>query len=260
MRMEYGDAAWERSDNIFNDFKKKVISHDVLLAVTEIGSDRLIVRVADLGAFNLCFSMVFEDGFSSFLRFPCPGRLIFPGEKVRNEVALMPFLKQNPHIPFPNIIHHGMRDEGPAGLGLFILMEYVAHASNLATQIRAPGYKRGDRPFLDPNIEDEKLELFYGQMADILLGFSKLSLDKIGSLARDAKIVAVIDWGFTYTAPAKFAFISPWWLLWEMPENGGRLRLDKNLLAMPRDISPGAQTPYWRQQIDTPLCIFLLWS
>ncbi|OQE21577.1 hypothetical protein PENFLA_c014G04114 [Penicillium flavigenum] len=145
MRMEYDDAyddaAWERSNNIFDDFKKKVISHDVLLAVINFTAgyrdwvrpvDR--ARIADLGAFNL--------------------------RKVRNEVAVMTFLKQNTHIPVPNIIHHGMRNEGPAGLGPFILMEYVAHASNLATQIRAPGYKRDDRPFLDPNIEEEKLEGF----------------------------------------------------------------------------------------------------
>lgn len=56
----------------------------------------------------------------------------------------------------------------------------------MATQIRAPGYERGDRPFLDPNIEEEKLEFFYGQIADILLELSKPSFDKIGSLARDA--------------------------------------------------------------------------
>lgn len=64
-------------------------------------------------------------------------------------------------------------------------MEHVAHVSNLAAQLRAPGYKRGDRPFLDPDIE--KLAFFYGQIADILLELSKPSFDKIGSLARDAE-------------------------------------------------------------------------
>lgn len=73
MRMEYDDAAWERSDNVFDDFKKVVVSRDVLLAVTDFMAsyrdwvrpvDR--ARIADLGAFNLCFRMVFEDGF-----FPC---------------------------------------------------------------------------------------------------------------------------------------------------------------------------------------------
>ncbi|GMG39063.1 unnamed protein product [Aspergillus oryzae] len=77
-------------------------------------------------------------------------------------------------------------NDSPAGLGPFVLMEYVGHASNLATQLRAPGYQRGDRPFLDPDNEEEKLEFFYSQIADILLEFSKPSFDKIGSLVRDA--------------------------------------------------------------------------
>lgn len=182
MRMEYDDAAWERSDNVFDDFKKKVVCPDVLLAVTDFMAshrDRVRpvdrARIAELGAFNLCSRMVFEDGFSSLLRFPCPGRVMFPEEKVRNEVAVMTFLRQNTNIPVPGIIHYGMGDESPAGLGPFILMEHVAHVSNLAAQLRAPGYKRGDRPFLDPDIEEEKLAFFYGQIADILLELSKPS-------------------------------------------------------------------------------------
>lgn len=34
----------------------------------------------------------------------------------------------------------------------------------------------------------------------------------------DMRIVAVIDWEFTYAAPADFAYSPPWWLLLEMPE------------------------------------------
>ena len=65
---------------------------------------------------------------------------MFAEEKVRNEVAVMIFLKENTRVPVPDILHHGMQDESPAGLGPFILMEYIEHVSNLATQIRAPGY------------------------------------------------------------------------------------------------------------------------
>ncbi|KAB8277553.1 phosphotransferase enzyme family protein [Aspergillus minisclerotigenes] len=320
--MKYDGVAWKPSDNVFNDFKNMVISHEVLLAVTNFMASyrervRPVnrVRIADLGAFNLCFRMVFEDGFSSLLRFPCPGRVMFPKKKVQNEVAMMTYLQQNTKIPVPKIIHHGTREDSPAGLGPFILMEYVEHASNLATQLRAPGYQRGDRPFLDPDIEEEKLEFFYSQIADILLEFSKPSFDTIGSLLvqlgnfppkmlpntpfatassyyqslseteflhlvtqrNDAvdsepdcrskyvarrlfcklaaesrlhnhtmstsglfklfcddlrptnillddsmKIIAVIDWEFTYTAPAEFASMPPWWLLLEMPKEWAR--------------------------------------
>lgn len=94
--MKYDGVAWEPSDNVFTDFKDMVISHEVLLAVTNFMAsyregvrpvDR--ARIADLGAFSLCFRLVFEDGFSSLLRFPCLCRVMFPEEKVQNEVAIM---------------------------------------------------------------------------------------------------------------------------------------------------------------------------
>ncbi|KAI9829870.1 MAG: hypothetical protein M1819_005968 [Sarea resinae] len=37
-------------------------------------------------------------------------------------------------------------------------------------------------------------------------------------LNADLKIVAVIDWEFTYSAPAEFSYAPPWWLLLEQPE------------------------------------------
>ncbi|KAB8252945.1 hypothetical protein BDV35DRAFT_375407 [Aspergillus flavus] len=277
--MKYDGVAWEPSDN-------------VLLAVTNFMAsyregvrpvDR--ARIADLGAFSLCFRLVFEDGFSSLLRFPCPCRVMFPEEKVQNEVAIMTYLQQNTKIPVLKIIHHGTSEDSPAGLGPFVLMEYVEHASNLATQLRAPGYQRGDRPLLDPDNEEEKLELFYSQIADILLArwpemqigwnvtnrpltmnmnelteflhlvtqrndavdseqdcrsryvarrlFCKLAAEsRLNShttsnslpfklfcddlrptnilLDDNMKIIAVIDWEFTYTAPAEFASMPPW--------------------------------------------------
>lgn len=78
-------------------------------------------------------------------------------------------------------------------MGPFILMEYIANASNLTTQMRAPGYKRGDRPILNAHIEGTKLEFFYSQVADILLELSKPSLDKIGSLAGDSTSWSIDD-------------------------------------------------------------------
>jgi hypothetical protein len=32
------------------------------------------------------------------------------------------------------------------------------------------------------------------------------------------QIVGVVDWVFTYAAPAEFSYASPWWLLIEKPE------------------------------------------
>lgn len=119
---------------------------------------------------------------------------MFAEEKVRNEVAIMTFLKENTKIPVPRIIHHGMGEASPETLGPFILMEYIAHASDLASRLRVPGYERGDRPYLNPNIEESKLEFFYAQVADILLELSKPCFDKIGSVVRASNGV---DWTIT---------------------------------------------------------------
>lgn len=37
-------------------------------------------------------------------------------------------------------------------------------------------------------------------------------------LDANLQIVGVIDWEFTYAAPAEFLFAPPWWLLLEQPE------------------------------------------
>lgn len=34
----------------------------------------------------------------------------------------------------------------------------------------------------------------------------------------DFMISGVIDWEFTYVAPAEFTYAAPWWLLFESPE------------------------------------------
>ncbi|PYI01280.1 phosphotransferase enzyme family protein [Aspergillus sclerotiicarbonarius CBS 121057] len=351
MKMHHDDVAWDRCDELLEEFKTKVSSPDILRAVTEFmkshrpntkATDR--ARIIGMGAFNLCFRMEFEDGFASLLRFPCHGHVAFPEKKVRNEVAIMAYLKKHTKIPVPGVISYGMKGQSPGGLGPFILMEYIANASNLTAQLRAPGYQRGDRPFQDPIIEESKLEFFYGQLADILLELSKPCFERIGSMeidtwaidsrpltmnmnelvqlgnfpptmlpqssfatassyykslakteflhlqtqrndavesqedcyskyiARklvyglaeesrlldisnetgpfklfcddlrpsnillddDMKIIAVIDWEFTYAAPREYTFSPPWWLLLEMPEEWPQGVLDWKEKYQPR--------------------------
>ncbi|EFE41029.1 hypothetical protein TRV_04227 [Trichophyton verrucosum HKI 0517] len=337
MEMAYDDSAWERSDTIFDSFKKKASSPDVLRAVTEFMAAKYPVsqpndraRIIGVGAFNFCYRMEFGNGTSSLLRFASPGRSMFPEEKTQAEVAIMLYLKDNTDIPIPTIFDWGM--EGPCDMGPYILMEFVSSASNLTAKLRKPGYAREDRPVLDPDINESKLELLYGQMADITLQLSRCSFNKIGCLAagpggwavtkrpltmnmnelvqlggypkdllpsspftsasdylknlaetqythlstqrndaicseedcrrkytirkivlklaeqsklmgqdtidhnkyrlfcddlrptnvlidENSKVVAVIDWEFTYTAPSEFTYSPPWWLLLETPED-----------------------------------------
>lgn len=63
-------------------------------------------------------------------------------------------------------------------------MEYIEHAMDMGAALNTPGLAIGDRPILDPNIDIDKLEILYGQLADILLQMSRLSLPRIGSLTQ----------------------------------------------------------------------------
>jgi hypothetical protein len=53
---------------------------------------------------------------------------------------------------------------------------------NMTKASNMPDLRIEDRPHLDPNIDIDKLELLYRQMADTLLQLSKLSLPRIGLL------------------------------------------------------------------------------
>lgn len=53
---------------------------------------------------------------------------------------------------------------------------------NMTKALNMPELCIEDRPILDSNIDTDRLELFYGQMADILLQPDKLSFPRIGSL------------------------------------------------------------------------------
>ncbi|MCJ1250950.1 hypothetical protein MMC30_008179 [Trapelia coarctata] len=334
-RMPYDDVAWAKSEEIFDEWKKRLLTPKSYLAVGRLiakhrGGTPTELCAPVRGAFNVCLRMKFEDGGSAMIRFPCPGIIMFPEEKVRDEVAVMRFIERNTTVPVPHVFHYGTTDESPYNLGPFIIMEYIEHAFDLVDALNKPGLSLDDRPILDPQISRERLEFVYSQMADILLELSKHSFPKIGSLTEadngawsvtdhpvtlntnelvqlgnfprsklpstsfgtssdylkaladmhfmhlstqrndaidsaadcrrkyvarhlfrnlasqsrlssednskifklfgddlrpsnvlvdaDFKIVAVIDWEYTYAAPVEFTFSPPWWLILETPE------------------------------------------
>lgn len=113
------------------------------------------------------------------------GVVRFPDEKVRYEVATMRHVAANTTIPVPHIYHHGTAAENPTGLGPFIIMDYIEHHDNMARALGDPKRPKDQRPLLDPMVDEEKLSLLYGQMANILLQLSTLRFPQIGSLVEE---------------------------------------------------------------------------
>ncbi|EED19320.1 conserved hypothetical protein [Talaromyces stipitatus ATCC 10500] len=136
------------------------------------------------GAFNSWFRIKFKDGGSAVIRFPCPGAPVFPEGKVKRDIAVVRFLEHFSNIRVPHILHSGMTEESPCGLGPFIIMEYINHEHDFIDALNISPRSHQERPILNPNISSERLELVCSQMADILVQLSRPCFSKIGCISK----------------------------------------------------------------------------
>lgn len=70
------------------------------------------------------------------------GAVLFPEEKVANEVAVMRFLVGQTSIPIPFILHCGTKKESPLELSPFIIMDYIEHKTKMYDALNIPGCGR----------------------------------------------------------------------------------------------------------------------
>lgn len=188
-RLPFDDVAWEQSDNIYFEWRAELLKPENLTEIAlfvakyHLGTP-VEVRTPLTGAYNVAVVIDFNGGGSTLIRFPKPGKVMFPEEKVRNEVAIMHYIQAHTSIPVPFILHWGKKEESPCGLGPFIIMEYVDHACDISDALDTPGISYEDRAILDPSIDEERLRKLYGQIVDVLLQLSTLSFPRIGSLTQ----------------------------------------------------------------------------
>ncbi|KAJ5585449.1 phosphotransferase enzyme family protein [Penicillium hispanicum] len=131
------------------------------------------------GAYNICCTVTFEDGFRVLVRFPILGRSRFRTEKTRNEVSTMKFLSQQTQVPVPLVL-----GAGRWGCGPYIVVTFI-EGTLLSKRLRDPTL---DLPSLDPNVSHSDLECAYRGMAQVLLELSKPTFSCIGSLVEDAGV------------------------------------------------------------------------
>ncbi|QKX62131.1 uncharacterized protein TRUGW13939_09288 [Talaromyces rugulosus] len=189
-RMKFDDVAWDRSDAIYAAWKKKLFNKDVFRKIGDFivkhrrgPPDELFSP--QKGAFNLIFRMKFRDGGSAIIRFPIPGISVFAEEKVKREVSVMRFIERHTSIRVPHVLHYGMTEESLAGLGPFIVMEYIENDADMGDALNTPSLSVEERCVLDPDIDEDRLRSVYSDMADILLQFSRKSFDQIGSITNN---------------------------------------------------------------------------
>lgn len=63
-------------------------------------------------------------------------------------------------------------------------MEYITNEGDFIDALNIPGRSRDERPRLDPDIGQGRLELIYGQMAEIMLQVSRPSFAEIGCIGK----------------------------------------------------------------------------
>lgn len=189
-RMDFDDVIWEKSENDYESWSKAYLWHEPtarevgrLIVKHRLGSPVEMGKIMQ-GGFNIVYRMKFLDGGTAIARFPMPGIVKFPEEKVRTEVATMRYIQEHTTIPVPFVLHCGTSEESPDGLGPFIIMEWVEHETDLFEVLVTPGRPAEERPILNPDIPLQRIEHIYGQLADILLQLSKLKLPTIGALSQ----------------------------------------------------------------------------
>ncbi|KFZ24893.1 hypothetical protein V502_00626 [Pseudogymnoascus sp. VKM F-4520 (FW-2644)] len=140
-RLPFDDVAWEQSDNVYDEWRTKLLKPENL---TEIA----------------LFVAKYHLGTPVEVRTPLTGKVMFPEEKVRNEVAIMRVL---------------------AGWG-HLLSWSTLIMTDISDALNTPEIPYEERPILDPSIDEEKLQKLYWQISDVLLQLSTLSFPRIGSL------------------------------------------------------------------------------
>ncbi|EGC42637.1 phosphotransferase enzyme family protein [Histoplasma capsulatum var. duboisii H88] len=116
------------------------------------------------GAFNICCTVTFEDGFRVVVRFPILGRSRFRTEKTRDEVSVMNFLSRQTQVPVPIVLGAGRWGCGPYVVTTFI------EGTLLSKQLK------------DPSVGLSDLERAYQGMAEVMLELSKPTFPSIGAL------------------------------------------------------------------------------
>ena len=180
--------AWEQAEATADRWLVQFLEVDILRPIADfilnhnrgVATEFAILRK---GSYNISLRLKYRNS-ATVIRLSQPGAVLFPEEKVMNEVAIMRFLTDQTSILLPFVLHSGTKEESPLGLSPFIIMDYIDHETKMYDALNIPGCPKEERGILDPQIDEDRLEMLYSQMAGILLQLSAPSLPRIGSLSQ----------------------------------------------------------------------------
>jgi len=178
------DESRRDHENITEEWVEKVIKYSSASGVEKLASryrENMPCKCVQKnnGSFNLCYKVLFEDDVAWAVHFPIPGRVMYPEEKIRREVAVLKFLGERTRIPVPTVMAFGAEADEKSGIGPFLIMEWVDGVTLTSVMEQLPRPSWG--PVLREDIDDDTLYGIYAQMAKILLELSLHNFDQIGA-------------------------------------------------------------------------------
>ncbi|KZZ92058.1 hypothetical protein AAL_06268 [Moelleriella libera RCEF 2490] len=143
--MPRDDLAREQSDATVNAWEKAQLTSDSFRAVAKFIKKHRPGKAVELhkpirGGYNVYYRPEYDDGSSIALRIPI-----------------------DRHLPLRS------RRLNPLGVGPLIITEYIEHTSTMSDAMADPSLAPRKDDALDPNIEEEKLEFIYTQLANVML-------------------------------------------------------------------------------------------
>ncbi|KAJ5105282.1 hypothetical protein NUU61_002629 [Penicillium alfredii] len=180
------DMAWEQAEETSDNWLAQFLELDILRPIADFilshnRGNGTEFAILGKGSYNISLRLKYRSS-ATVIRLSQPGATLFPEEKVANEVAIMRFLLDQTSIPVPFILHSGTKKDSPLELSPFIMMDYIEYETKMYDALNTPGCPKEQRGVLNPTIDENRLEMLYQQLADILLQLYTPSLPRIGSL------------------------------------------------------------------------------
>ncbi|KAI1775666.1 hypothetical protein F4818DRAFT_414569 [Hypoxylon cercidicola] len=160
------------------------------------------------GSFNLSLAVRNDETNQRVvIRFPFPGKVYEPwrDEKVKNEVMVIKYISEHTSIPVPRVHHWGPTEESPQQLGPFMIEDFM-EGENLGDVLKKPTEDETDPAILDPDIDEEKLDIIYEQIASFMLELSRLEFPRIGAISNETGEWTVTQPPLTYDMNEVVAF------------------------------------------------------
>ena len=179
--MDFDHLAEEREARVYATWLRILLKSSpeqlaATLAAKHCAATPATASYCSNGAFNICYTVRFEDGSRALVRFAALGKVKFRTEKVENEIAVMRYLAQNTAIPVPKILGTGNCWAGP-----YMVMTFM-EGRPLSGYLKDPS--KSGRAVLNPRINSLYLKKAYRSMAHIVLELSKPAFPRIGALTQ----------------------------------------------------------------------------